>query len=296
VPGVTLHDVAERSSADAGDAALEPAAFTSRREFLEALGRRRLLSGDTFNQLERQTGIPKSTLSDMLSRHRTPRREVVERVVRFYAANDTEAERWLRTWSQLSLQEVAPADPAVPATPPAEPAVDTTPTLDAPERRRIRRRWVVLGLVGVLAIISASVVVGIITGPAARRSPDPPAATSSATAGGSPAAPVPSPTGAPSVALRVYNVEADCRRLRTETCALRLSRDPRAVPSIANRAGEVWHDDVVRAVCAITDGRAVTDEKLNSSRVWYFVQVPATTDTGWLPGIRVRPAPKVPAC
>lgn len=287
--------VAEHTPAEPGEIDLDPARARSREEFLASLGRRRVLDGDTYKQLELRTGVPRSTLADMLTRHRTPRREVVRLVVDVYAADRAEAERWVAVWSQLSVREALPAY-AVPAGPaptedtlPLAPAPATSPDARGPTSHR-RWRWAVAGTVVVVLAGAAYATSGALR-------PGPRVAQSSA-AGPVPASTNPfSPAGNGSVtAVRVFNVETDCQRRHSETCALRLAHDPRAVPSIANRAGEVWHDDEILATCTIVDGRAVTDEKLTTSRVWYFVHVPSTDETGWLPGIRVRPAVAVPAC
>lgn len=284
----------------------EPAQAVSREAFLEALGRRRLLHGDTYKQLELRTGVPRSTLSDMLTRHRVPRREVVQRVIGVYAANGHEAGHWTDVWSELSLREGLPVHPATSEHPAEQPTTAPTPepALPRPEARprgasetSSPRRWLRWALPGALVAAAAGVVLVSHSGSGTARSGPAPSAVSG-TPDGRPTAAHLSPAGygSPVVPLRVYNVQADCRRPHTETCALRLSHDPRTAASVSNRAGEVWHGDAVLAACAITDGRTVTDENLSSSRVWYLVRVPATDQTGWLPGIRVRTAPHVRAC
>lgn len=276
--------VAEHFSADPSDPSAEPGQALSRQAFLQALARRRVANGDTFKRLELRSGVPKSTLSDMLTRHRVPRREVVEQVIRVYAASEAEATAWTSVWSTLSVQEAMHAPDIQPSGPttPTQPPPDTT---RSPAKRRTPRwsGWLVAGLT-TTGIISLLVWVA---------SPVPTTQGTESTSSDSPAAPASKPSA---VSVRVYNVQADCRAPRTETCALALSHDPRAPRSGANWAGQVWHGDQLLAECVIDDGRRVTDEKLRSSRSWYLVHVPATSERAWLPGIRVRTREHIRRC
>ncbi|MFD0554794.1 hypothetical protein ACFQ0X_40770 [Streptomyces rectiviolaceus] len=104
------------------------------------------------------------------------------------------------------------------------------------------------------------------------------------------------PAGARSVTVTVHNAESACRELRTLECALRVAKDPYgryAAPG--NRAARVWHGDRMKALCVVTDGTLVRDEKGITSTRWYLVRTALGTE-GWLPGVRTRNSAEVPDC
>ncbi|WP_435110728.1 serine/threonine-protein kinase [Nocardiopsis synnemataformans] len=106
-----------------------------------------------------------------------------------------------------------------------------------------------------------------------------------------PEAPAPPPT----VPLTVFNAEGPCQTSRAPECGLRLVHDPHApYADPGNRAGQVWHGDVLQTSCLVPNGVTVTDESGTSTSTMYRVTAGATT--GWLPGARTRDDPQVPVC
>ncbi|MCZ0994488.1 helix-turn-helix transcriptional regulator [Streptomyces noursei] len=104
--------------------------------------------------------------------------------------------------------------------------------------------------------------------------------------GREPAASAPGPT-AGSARITVNNVERACQHSHTDYCALGLAHDPYAPYDRRNVVGHVWHGEVLRAVCKIADGIAVTDEAGGHSSIWF--RVDHDGGPAWMPGIRVRP-------
>jgi hypothetical protein len=102
------------------------------------------------------------------------------------------------------------------------------------------------------------------------------------------------------VTIRVHNVEKPCRELRTLECALRVAKNPYdlyAAPT--NSAGRTFHGDRLTAICVVTDGQLVTDEKGVSSTRWYRVEKTSGEGRhfeGWLPGVRTRNTKEVRLC
>jgi hypothetical protein len=101
---------------------------------------------------------------------------------------------------------------------------------------------------------------------------------------------------ASTVTLTVYNAEVPCRTLHTLECALHLARDPYApYEAPGNSAGEVWHEDRVKATCVVTDATLIQDESGVTSTRWYLITTTNGT-RGWLPGVRTRNKSEVRAC
>jgi hypothetical protein len=99
----------------------------------------------------------------------------------------------------------------------------------------------------------------------------------------------------PHLRLIVYNAEAACQPLRTVECGLSVVRDPRTTGG-ANIIRRVYHGDWVDVLCVIEDGRYTVDEAGVSSRRWYKIIVPDTTEVGWLAAVRTRNVTEVPLC
>ncbi|MFH8487223.1 hypothetical protein [Streptomyces longisporoflavus] len=178
----------------------------------------------------------------------------------------------------------------------ADEAIEVPPGLwnrvraDAPagRRQRLTRRLTLLGSPGGrrrrLTLVVAAALVGVVAlgtwwlvRPGAQHTPVPPA-------------------GARSVSVTVHNAEAACHELRTLECALRVAKDPYArYAAPGNRAALVWHDDPLEALCVVTDGTLVQDEKGITSTRWYLVRT-ALGAEGWLPGVRTRNSAEVPDC
>ncbi|MEU9499302.1 helix-turn-helix transcriptional regulator [Streptomyces sp. NPDC048196] len=148
-------------------------------------------------------------------------------------------------------------------------------------RRRLPLVLAALGTVAVLA--GAAVAIPVLTGP--DRAPDGPSHDSVSAGGvhGSEA----SAKGTGSARITVNNVERACQRPRTANCALGLARDPYLVYRRSNVVAHVWHGDVLRAVCRIANGVAVTDEAGGHSSIWFRVDHDGARM--WVPGIRIRP-------
>ncbi|GAB6902825.1 helix-turn-helix domain-containing protein [Kineosporia succinea] len=248
----------------AGDLAGDPARARSDGEFLRALALRRRMRQESYQALAQRTGIPRSTLADMLAGRRRPRPEVVEAVVGAYAADPGQARQWVLTWQRLQVAE--PGTPSV-----ATPAPVLAP-IPAPRRRRV----LLSGMAVAVAVLAGAVVL-------------PGGAWGTFWPDGAEAA-------ERSQELPVYNVEAACRPLRTQECGLGVVRDPHAPSSAANRLTRVWHGDRLILHC-VTQGRLIVDEEGMSTDQWYRVSVPGQDDlTGWFPGIRLRVYQASPAC
>ncbi|WP_371661043.1 serine/threonine-protein kinase [Streptomyces sp. NBC_00280] len=118
------------------------------------------------------------------------------------------------------------------------------------------------------------------------------------------------PRTAPEVRLSVYNADAKCRARtdRHPMCSLGLAIDP-ATPYVLDNVVEtrVWHGDVLAVECGLERGVPVTDETGVRSSRWFRVRLAAADEgaekdtetvraTAWLPDVRTRSRPVVPAC
>jgi hypothetical protein len=255
----------------------DPAQAGDTTRFIHALAQRRILAGHTYKRLAARTGVPNSTLYDVLTGKRRPRTAVVEQIVRAYAADAGEAERWMQVWVGLRLAEPAAAPDTTPQGSPASIEYLTDQDFGTSNTStRARRHWqigVAVALTLAAATAGATVTRLFETADAKAKRP-----------------------AEPIVELTVHNVEDACRPLRTLECALNLYRDPRAPRTDDNIAGRVWHSDKLGADCVVSDARLITDEKGMSSSRWYHVTVPGTGVAGWLPGVRTRNTREVPAC
>ena len=104
--------------------------------------------------------------------------------------------------------------------------------------------------------------------------------------------------------VKVYNVEVDCQRPRIRECRLGLAGDPHARYTPANVVAYVWHNDVLRAECYVSDGARVESEDGRLTTRWYRVTdasaEPAASPgkKAWLPAVRLRVGtePALPRC
>lgn len=246
----------------------DPGLTGSWEQFVVALAELRVLREVGYQSLQRRTGVPRSTLHDMLTLRRRSRTEVVHAVIEVFATDEGEATTWKRRWAQLQLAQRQPAL-----------AGDTAAVeLPVDPPRKTAARAPVLLVAVLLAVITAGASVLVLRTYRAGGHP--------ATGGSSPAA---------AVTLRVFNVEGACQPLRTMECALGLTRDPQLPGTLGNRLSRVWHGDTLTASCVAT-GRLITDEQGMSSDRWYRVTVPGTSEVGWLPGIRTRNTQELPRC
>ncbi|MFG3113281.1 helix-turn-helix domain-containing protein [Streptomyces sp. NPDC048197] len=147
-----------------------------------------------------------------------------------------------------------------------------------------RRMPLVLAALGTAAVLAGvAVAMWVLTGPG-RASGGP--SRESVSAGGVQGSET-SAKGTGSARITVNNVERACQRPRTANCALGLARDPYLVYRRSNVVAHVWHGDVLRAVCRIANGVAVTDEAGGHSSIWFRVDHDGARM--WVPGIRIRP-------
>jgi hypothetical protein len=101
--------------------------------------------------------------------------------------------------------------------------------------------------------------------------------------------------------VKVYNLEVECQRPRIRQCSLGLARDPYARYTSANVDWFVWHNDVLRADCYVSDGVRVASEDGRPTTRWYRVTGASGAPPGakaWLPAVRLRPGtePALPRC
>jgi len=118
---------------------------------------------------------------------------------------------------------------------------------------------------------------------------------SSADPGGAPV------DGEPAGRIRVFNAETQCRdRLgRDPQCSLGLAIDPLKPYTTDNVVPtRVWHGDALDVDCRLSQGMPIIDESDASSTGWYQVRLPkgGTHSKAWLPAVRTRGHPEVPAC
>jgi serine/threonine-protein kinase len=108
------------------------------------------------------------------------------------------------------------------------------------------------------------------------------------------------------VRLTVYNADDKCRARtdRHPMCSLGLAIKP-TVPYVLDNVVQtrVWHGDVLTVECGLARGVPVADEAGARSSRWYRVRLPevekgpkTVRTTAWLPDVRTRSSPTVPAC
>ena len=100
--------------------------------------------------------------------------------------------------------------------------------------------------------------------------------------------------GSTDVTITVYNAERPCQSLRTIECSLGVLSDPYQ-PAPDKVVGRVWHGDRLTALCAVADGKRVTDETAMSSTRWYRIRTPDGV-IGYVPGVRFRNTVEVQLC
>ncbi|MGW0395005.1 serine/threonine-protein kinase [Streptomyces sp. NPDC003042] len=101
--------------------------------------------------------------------------------------------------------------------------------------------------------------------------------------------------------IRVYNAEQQCRGRtdRDPQCSLGLAIDPREPYTADNVVPtRVWHGDVLAAECRVPDAMPIIDEADTKSTEWFRVRLPEgpAGSTAWLPAVRTKDRPGVPAC
>ncbi|MER7706393.1 hypothetical protein ABTX81_26295 [Kitasatospora sp. NPDC097605] len=157
-----------RGVPEAPEAMPDPGGATTPQEFVGRLRAVKAWCGDpSLRELERRTGLPRSTLSGDLSPRRS-RLPPLERVLALTTALGVPAEelaRWQSAWQRIQVRQrsTEPAEPAPAAPPPAPPAVEPPAPEAAPRpsrepertgRHRLARRRLVrpvLSAGGVLA-------------------------------------------------------------------------------------------------------------------------------------------------
>lgn len=111
---------------------------------------------------------------------------------------------------------------------------------------------------------------------------------------------------APQGRLSVYNADDKCRARtdRHPECSLGLAIDPTSAYVLDNVVQtRVWHGDALAVECGLERGIPITDEAGVRSSRWYRVRLPkaekgpeTVRTTAWLPGVRTKSRPAVPAC
>ncbi|MBD0741831.1 serine/threonine-protein kinase [Streptomyces sp. CBMA152] len=107
--------------------------------------------------------------------------------------------------------------------------------------------------------------------------------------------------GEPVVHVRVFNADLPCRLrpTRDAECSLGLAIDPMRAYTADNVVPQrVWHGDVLDADCELADGKPIIDETDAVSTRWFRVRLDAdaTAPVAWLPAVRTRDHPALPAC
>ncbi|GAB7110655.1 hypothetical protein JCM4814A_89720 [Streptomyces phaeofaciens JCM 4814] len=246
-----------------------PEHVAAARRLGEALRGLQQVSGRTLRDLETQVRISDSSLSRYFRGTTVPPWAVVRDVCRALGADPGE---YRALWE--AADRCRPHEPAGAAPPPSpqEPA----PTWWCRLRGRLSGRW---------AFAAAGTAVGLAAGLLLMllNLESSPAALPAQGAAGVKG----TGTGYGNAGLLVHNVEEECQKPRTPTCALHLAWDPYRPYVTANSAERVWHHDLLHARCRIADGVTVTDENEKHSSIW--IQVTRKGQHLWLPGIRVDP-------
>ncbi|WP_413758534.1 serine/threonine-protein kinase [Streptomyces sp. MMBL 11-3] len=113
-------------------------------------------------------------------------------------------------------------------------------------------------------------------------------------------------SGTAEVRLTVYNADDKCRARsdRHPMCSLGLAIKP-TEPYVLDNVVQtrVWHGDVLTVECDLERGVPIADEAGARSSRWYRVRLPeaeksakTVRTTAWLPDVRTRSKPAVPAC
>ncbi|MEU5089180.1 protein kinase [Streptomyces sp. NPDC021356] len=105
----------------------------------------------------------------------------------------------------------------------------------------------------------------------------------------------------PAGSVRVFNVDQRCRGRtdRSPQCSLGLAIDPLRPYTIDNVVPtRVWNGDVLAVDCRLDRGTSIIDEADERSAQWFQVRLPrgSTRPTAWLPAVRTKDRPAVPAC
>jgi hypothetical protein len=75
---------------------VDPASVTNVEELIAGLNALKQFSGNaSFSELEARTGIPKSTLADLLNKQKIPRDDLLYRYVRGCGFDHHEAQKWI---------------------------------------------------------------------------------------------------------------------------------------------------------------------------------------------------------
>ncbi|TWP52498.1 ATP-binding protein [Lentzea tibetensis] len=100
------------------EAAPDPSAVRTVQEFANQLRLLKIWAGNpSLRQLERRSGLPRSTVADALNvkRHHLPSFEVLRGFVRACGVTDQDAPRWEAVWRRLQAGAVAPPEQAAPS-------------------------------------------------------------------------------------------------------------------------------------------------------------------------------------
>ncbi len=147
----------------------DPAEVATPQEFVRRLRALKCWSGDlSLRELQRRTGLPRSTIADALDPRRTrlPPLDRVRTILAACGVPASMAEEWEAAWKRIQMQQVALPEPAEPESAP-EPAAPAAPSYapPAPRRSRLLRRPLLLGVTAATAaaviVLSAYVTDGV---------------------------------------------------------------------------------------------------------------------------------------
>ncbi|MFI9062334.1 serine/threonine-protein kinase [Streptomyces sp. NPDC053429] len=101
--------------------------------------------------------------------------------------------------------------------------------------------------------------------------------------------------------IQVFNAEPSCttRTDRDPDCSLGLAVDPQRPYTADNVVPtRVWQGDELAVDCLLAHGIPIIDERDAWSPQWFRVRLPAGSPqpTAWLPAVRTKDRPRVPAC
>ncbi|MFC6986294.1 hypothetical protein [Streptomyces cirratus] len=99
----------------------------------------------------------------------------------------------------------------------------------------------------------------------------------------------------------MFNAEPTCttRTDRDPDCSLGLAIDPQRPYTADNVVPtRVWQGDELAVDCLLAHGIPIIDERDAWSPQWFRVRLPAGSPrpTAWLPAVRTKDRPRVPAC
>ncbi|MEW9530500.1 helix-turn-helix domain-containing protein [Microbispora sp. NPDC049125] len=248
-------------------------------------------AGTSFEALAKQSGISRSSLHRYCSGTKLPvSYGAVHAFAKACGATGEELRELHRLWALAGATRSSQTSPERPAVlqdaEPEETGESRAPQPVAPAsppRLRLRTAWALLAA----AFLVAAVAIIAVILRADQKSNLPAIAKRE-------------PEASSTAAIRVFNIEGDCKsqKERLPACSMGLARDPRLKYDADNVVSHrVWHNDVLLVDCVLYDGERVEDETGVGTTRWFRVRLDsAPGGHAWLPAVRSHDNPVVPVC